>query len=320
MHSRISQSIWTLVALAFVSCTTPVQRGTVKRDDEPRATRKQEKEESIEIPKISGLKKRIWILDFSISSEIPESLIDYPFNEYLKEQMGQVFLNEPNSAFVPVTGDQATLEDLRIDSLTPIQDVAKVARGTGVSGFVRGDIYRIGIKEERDPKGLIKSREIVLELGIEFELVDASAGRSLAKGKARHAYKEMRSEIFGFGEGLAEPVRQIKNSFRQMSLKILKELNPQAAKVGWSGRLLKLEGARLYINAGRSSGLRLGDILKVVEPPRDVFDPQTGKFIGQAPGRVKGTAKVIEYFGLDGAVAMLQSGGGLLPGDRIEMF
>lgn len=297
-----------------------MQRGTVKRDDEPRATRKQEKEESIEIPKISGLKKRIWILDFSISSEIPESLIDYPFNEYLKEQMGQVFLNEPNSAFVPVTGDQATLEDLRIDSLTPIQDVAKVARGTGVSGFVRGDIYRIGIKEERDPKGLIKSREIVLELGIEFELVDASAGRSLAKGKARHAYKEMRSEIFGFGEGLAEPVRQIKNSFRQMSLKILKELNPQAAKVGWSGRLLKLEGARLYINAGRSSGLRLGDILKVVEPPRDVFDPQTGKFIGQAPGRVKGTAKVIEYFGLDGAVAMLQSGGGLLPGDRIEMF
>ena len=101
---------------------------------------------------------------------------------------------------------------------------------------------------------------------------------------------------------------------------MIARLAPFASKLGWSGRILKTEGSRIYLNSGRRTGLQVGDVLKVIESPRDIFDPQSGKFVGQAPGRVKGTLKLIQYFGIDGAVAVLQSGGGILPGDRVELY
>jgi hypothetical protein len=42
--------------------------------------------------------------------------------------------------------------------------------------------------------------------------------------------------------------------------------------------------------------------------------------VGQAPGRVKGTMKLIQFFGTDASVGVLQSGGGISSGDRVELF
>ena len=306
--------------LTLGACVTPVNRDSSPSKRKQQKSRRDTKEETIEISKIEGLKKRVWILDFLVSADLPKELERFPLNHMFRNELSEIFLSEENSAFIPVLSDLSTLQDLKIDSATPPEEVSKVARGTGVSGFIRGDIKTVKVSEKRDPTGLIQSREIILYLEVEYELVDSSTGRSLAKGIRKHTFKELRSELFGYGAGLSDPKQKISKIFTSMSQHILKELNPMSSKVGWAGRLLKLEGSRLYLNAGRSSGLRVGDVLKVVEAPRDVFDPQSGRFIGQAPGRVKGTAKVIEYFGLDGAVALLQSGGGLLPGDRVEIF
>ncbi len=308
------------ILFLLASCVSPTHRnsGPVKRTTGQ--SRADVQTESVEIPKIEGLKKRLWILDFLVSADVPKEFENMPLSNFFKKELSEVLLSEENSAFIPVLSDATTLQDLRIDSASAPEEVSKVARGTGVSGFVRGEIKTLKLEEKRDPTGLIQSREISLFVEFDYELIDSATGRSLAKGTRKNTFKEMRSEIFGYGSGISEPAKKIQKIFNNMSLHILKDLNPHASKVGWSGRLLKLEGSRLYLNAGRSSGIRIGDVLKIVEPPRDIYEPQSSRYIGQAPGRVKGTAKVIEYFGLDGAVALLQSGGGMLPGDRIEMF
>jgi hypothetical protein len=272
------------------------------------------------IVKVEGLRKRIWVLDFRVSAPIPEALVSIDFRKTFRESLSEVILNNENSAYVPVVADQNTLQDLQIDSSTPTEDVSKVARGSGIAGYLRGDIFQIDLNEKKDPTGLIQSREINLEISYKWELVDSGTSRVLVSGTRRKLYTETRANILGYSSGLSDPEKKIKDMARSMSLWVLKDLNPHSTKVGWSGRILKIEGSRVYINAGRSSGIRVGDILKVVENPRDVYDPQSGRYIGQAPGRVKGTAKVLEYFGLDGSIAFVQSGGGLLPGDRVEIF
>src|SRR5690606_25714789 len=81
-------------------------------------------------------------------------------------------------------------------------------------------------------------------------------------------------------------------------------------KLSWEGRVAMVAGERIFVNAGRLSGLQIGDILKVTEEGEDVYDPETGRFIGTAPGRLKGTIEVVTYFGKDGAIAVIHSGSG----------
>ncbi len=81
-----------------------------------------------------------------------------------------------------------------------------------------------------------------------------------------------------------------------------------------------INGDRIFLNVGRISGLQIGDILKVSEEGDEIFDPQTGNYVGKAPGRLKGTLEVVSYFGQDGAISIIHSGAGFRENDRVELY
>lgn len=49
------------------------------------------------------------------------------------------------------------------------------------------------------------------------------------------------------------------------------------SKLDWLGRVAKIIGTRIYVNAGRTSGINLGDILKVVTEGQEIYDPESGQ-------------------------------------------
>jgi hypothetical protein len=67
----------------------------------------------------------------------------------------------------------------------------------------------------------------------------------------------------------------------------------------WHARVASIESARVYINAGRLSGLQKGDILEVYATGREVLDVATNSSIGKTKGVYKGDIEVSELFGLD---------------------
>ena len=71
---------------------------------------------------------------------------------------------------------------------------------------------------------------------------------------------------------------------------------------------------------GQVSGVKIGDILKVVENPSEIYDSQMGYQLGKVSGKVKGTLEIISYFGQDGAVGVLHSGAGFKESDRVEFY
>ena len=91
-------------------------------------------------------------------------------------------------------------------------------------------------------------------------------------------------------------------------------------KLDWVGRVARIIGNKIYINAGRGSGLNVSDILKVITEGQEIFDPETGALIGVSKGEVKGTLEVIDYFGPDGAIAILHSGGSVHEGDFVQLY
>ena len=60
-------------------------------------------------------------------------------------------------------------------------------------------------------------------------------------------------------------------------------------KLTWQGSIAKIQGNRVYVNAGKASGLVAGDILKVLTQGDDVYDPGTGAYLGRTQGQLKGT-------------------------------
>lgn len=112
----------------------------------------------------------------------------------------------------------------------------------------------------------------------------------------------------------------IQKSVIKTSRMFLADIVKSIDKIAWEGSIALVNGEKIYINAGRLSGLQIGDILKVTEKGPEVYDPDTGRYIGNAPGRMKGRLEVVSYFGKDGAITIVYSGSGFTENDRVELY
>ena len=88
----------------------------------------------------------------------------------------------------------------------------------------------------------------------------------------------------------------------------------------WTTSVASVKGDHIYINAGRRSGLRLGDEVEVFGPGREVTNPYTGEVLGRVPGEKKAKAKVVAFLGLDSAELLVTEGTGTISaGDMVKL-
>ncbi len=107
----------------------------------------------------------------------------------------------------------------------------------------------------------------------------------------------------------------------------IKEFDSVAAKISddvvrateWSCRIVKIEGGRVFLNAGRLTGLQPGDRLRVFARGKEVSDPITGRSLGFATGDMKGELVIKNLFSVDAAEAEIVSGAGMEIGDTVKM-
>lgn len=85
----------------------------------------------------------------------------------------------------------------------------------------------------------------------------------------------------------------------------------------WHARIASLEKERVFLNAGRLSGLEKGDVLEVYSPGDQVIDKTTNKPLGRTKGDFKGEIEVSEVFGVDASWAKVRKGGSFTPTDLV---
>jgi hypothetical protein len=119
----------------------------------------------------------------------------------------------------------------------------------------------------------------------------------------------------GSQEALAR-VEALKQATDQLSAAILKK----AAEYEWNARVLSVEDGRVRINAGRRSGLKEGDFLRVFKSAgQEIYHPTTKMFVGLDLGEPKGKVRVTDFFGADAAIAKITEGSGFAPNDLIKL-
>ncbi|MEA3332216.1 MAG: hypothetical protein U9Q58_01280 [Pseudomonadota bacterium] len=88
--------------------------------------------------------------------------------------------------------------------------------------------------------------------------------------------------------------------------------------IDWSARVIKVENKRILINAGRLSGLQAGQNLRVYAKGSEIKDPSSKISLGQAQGALKGTVKIVDFFGLDGAICEPLAAGKFKQDDMVK--
>jgi hypothetical protein len=99
---------------------------------------------------------------------------------------------------------------------------------------------------------------------------------------------------------------------------ILEGFLRQLDLLDWTTTLAKIEGDHLYINAGKLSGLRIGDTLEIFEPGKEIIHPTTKFSLGWTTGKSKGAIQVTELFGVDAAVGKVVQGQGFDLNDVVK--
>lgn len=290
----------------------------------PPAVKKQIKDTSYASKKEDiGPRKRLMILPFLDQSEArPQSLRDQARAEFIKDlnKSGEVIVVDTSDLKMDLTKSIKGSEGNREYN---ISDIAKNASQLGVNVVLEGKIMDLKVSRKSDPVGLFRQMKTKFEASVRVRMAAARSGNeifntvktvTLEEAQTRVAENITADKLLQSNPELLEKL--IADAFMDFEPQVLAALH----KVSWEGRIAMISGDRVYLNVGKLSGVQIGDILKVSEEGDEVFDPQSGNFIGKSPGRLKGTLEVISYFGQDGAIAITHSGAGFKENDKIEQY
>jgi len=100
---------------------------------------------------------------------------------------------------------------------------------------------------------------------------------------------------------------------------IAEDLLKAILSLDWHARIASIENGKIYINAGRLSGLEKGDTLEVYSPGEQVVDSKTQTPLGKIKGSFKGEIEVSELFGVDASWAKIKKGGNFSPTDLVYL-
>jgi hypothetical protein len=89
-------------------------------------------------------------------------------------------------------------------------------------------------------------------------------------------------------------------------------------KIAWFGRVEFVKEGKVYLSLGQTSGLKVGDRLKVVEPGKEVVNPNTHSVLGYTADVPQGEIKVTELLGNSGAVGLTLNGGPFKTNDKVK--
>jgi len=264
-----------------------------------------------------GPRKRLGVLPFLDFGARPEKLKNESQIRFIEElnrdtQLVGFLVDRKSMNNCPVQNEEYDLRACSRDS-----------QKLGYQALVEGKILDFSIKRKADPVGVIRkvrtTFEAVLRLRVysvrgQKEIFNTDKTVTYSLDSTRIGERATADELLENNPQLVEKI--IVDGF----LEFIPQIQKVLGKMSWEGRIAAIQGQKIYLNVGSVSGLQIGDLVRVYQEGSEIYDPEMGTAIGKAPGAVKGTLEVVSFFGHDGAVAVVHSGGGFKENDRIELY
>jgi hypothetical protein len=275
--------------------TTPPMRAEEVKNEAPVASAKPSSslEEEVLVaspskPTFPGLKKKVLILYFDDrTTEGEEVLGDWVAEKLMKEvnrRSLQVLFADYQMIKEFLVRKGFDLKDLETPRVLQV-----LSENFGVHAIVTGQLSGPYVFTTKTADGQEGTASAIIK--IDIRLVDAFSGKTLKNLSASNpifAAKEKGS----FSEEKAR-VKAIDLAVASLGRSLAKELDG----IDWFCRIAKVEGEEVYMNAGKLTGLKVGDVMEVFRPGGS----------GER-GEVKGKIRISAFFGIDASMGRLIQG------------
>ncbi|OUR96557.1 hypothetical protein A9Q84_09415 [Halobacteriovorax marinus] len=310
LNKTIKKSISLLVTVSlFTSCGI----GTIDRTSHGKRPR------SAPRKYFNGVKKKVALLTFFNESPYGGQDLGVTATEEFRRELSRTsqFVVDPMAKKI-----FGSSKEIYAGGGVKLVQLSRKAKVAGLNFVLFGRIIDARIREKVDEIGVVRETKSYTEAKLEIRIFDVNANKEIYSDTIR-AFAD--DSTFRFFQGNRETHLEYRRELLRYVIKVavrksIVKIVDVSSKLDWVGRVAKIIGNKIYLNAGRSSGLNIGDILKVMSDGQEIFDPETGAMIGVSKGEVKGTIEVIDFFGPDGSIAILHSGGSVHENDFIQLY
>ena len=256
-----------------------------------------------------GFKRKVAVLDFENKTTYKDEQIGDVVAKRLADKLeaGQrvVVLDKT------VVSEMLNREGLKFESLLEPSVMKRAHQYFGIQAFAFGTVTDVSLLSSKASESSDEEATFAT-CKLEIRLVDASTGNPLRTFIGR-------SPIFGTRETGENSRSKAVIKAIEISLdEVLDGFLRQLDLLDWTTTIARVEGDDLFINAGKLSGLRIGDTLEVFGPGKEIIHPVTKLSLGWTTGQLKGAVRVTELFGVDAAIGKVVQGQGFTPNDIVK--
>lgn len=306
---RISHALSVVMAIVFAASCAPISR----RKPISQSSKMNR------VSDFSPIKKKVALLSFYNESPMGgEDLAVTATEEFRREiNRSREFIIDPDAE--TLFGNS---KEIYAGGGIKLAQLARKAKMSGVNIVIFGRIKEARVRQKSDEIGFVRKVKSLAETILEVKVFDVLSNKELF---SETVDGNISDDNLRFYKADTEDNLSYRQELLRYSVKVAaRKVVPGVVKIGskldWLGRVAKIIGTRIYINAGRTSGLNLGDILKVVTEGQEIYDPESGAMIGMSQGEIKGTLEVVDYFEPNGAICILHSGGSVTEGDFVQLY
>jgi hypothetical protein len=239
-------------------------------------------------PMLSRLKKKVLITYFDDRTTQSEEV----FGDWMAEKlMKEVNRRTPQVLFTDYQMVREFFEKKGTDlkDLETSQGLQYLNEVFGVHALVAGELSGPYVFTTKTTKDQEATASAIIK--IDLRLVDTLTGKILKNLSANNPVIAAR-EKGSFSEEKAK-IKAIDVTIAHLGGSLAKELEG----MDWFCRIAKVEGEEVYMNAGKLTGLQVGDVMEVFRPGG------SGK-----PGEVKAKIRISAFFGIDASLGKLIQG------------
>jgi len=269
-------------------------------------------------PVIQGPKIKIAVIDFANKSDFGDERLGLAAADILTTELFKTgaFILVERGQITQIFNEQSLGMSGGIDPTTAV----KAGKVLGTSALVVGSISQFEIKTEDQDYLLCKQKKMIAEVTVDVRVIDVTTGMIFHADSVKGVHTLKFLQVLDLGRKAVNDEVLGRHALRSAIVKFLDGLVAELAETKWSARIAGIENEKYFINAGKRSGLKVGDILMVEELGEPIKDPQSKIVIGWTPGKYRGKVKVVGFFGNDGSIAISISGSGFETNDMVTFI
>jgi curli biogenesis system outer membrane secretion channel CsgG len=320
MLKPISRWLIVLATIMFLSaCVTAGGDSNVKNEEQ----------EATYAP-YSGPKKRLAVLEFD--NKVSNRWWDRSWN--IEERMTEMVITElmKTNRFIVVErgalDEVLSEQDLGESGRVRKETAAKVGEVLGAQVLVKGAVTEFIEKESGGAGGIMLSgigiggKTNTGHVALDMRLIDSTTGQILQSHRAEGKIKSSGIGGIAFFKGIAFGGTSFKKTALGKATRVsvtdaVRFVVQNMEDMAWQGRVVKVDGSKVYINAGFNMNISNDTVFTVYSKGEELIDPDTGLSLGSSLSR-SGTIRVVQVSDKF-SIAQTVEGSGFKRGDIVKM-